>query len=113
MLKTFKHQGPPYKEVTKWQHMMPLLRLVDQSFMIFMRIIMVCFSNDRTTPVFFDPVSEGVHALELEYLRIVERIRRRGNKWVLLSKTGKVLGTHDTKQQARNQEIAVQISKHS
>jgi hypothetical protein len=40
-------------------------------------------------------------------------IEKRGNKWVLVSKTtGKVLGTHATRQEAVAQEKAIQISKH-
>lgn len=35
-------------------------------------------------------------------------------QWVLKSKrTGRVLGTHSSKDKARKQEIAIQISKHS
>ncbi len=37
-------------------------------------------------------------------------IVRRGRKWVLLSeKTGKVLGKHDTREEAETQELAIQI----
>lgn len=39
-------------------------------------------------------------------------IRKRGDKFVLLSKTdGRVLGTHDTIAQARAQEAAITIAK--
>lgn len=39
-------------------------------------------------------------------------IRRRGNKFVLLSKTGgRVLGTHTTRAEAEAQESAINISK--
>lgn len=41
-------------------------------------------------------------------------IKKRGGSWVLLSKkTGKVLGTHETKEQAEAQERAVQANKHA
>jgi len=40
-------------------------------------------------------------------------IRKRGNKWVLVSKsTGKTLGTHPSRDAALAQERAIQISKH-
>jgi uncharacterized protein len=43
-----------------------------------------------------------------------DTIEQRGGKWVLLSKsTGKVLGTHPTKEAAEAQERAVQASKHA
>jgi predicted metallo-beta-lactamase superfamily hydrolase len=42
--------------------------------------------------------------------KIHERVQRRGNKWVLLSKKGKVLGTHDTKKDALKQERAIWAS---
>ena len=39
-------------------------------------------------------------------------IKKRGKKWVLLSKkSGRVLGTHPTKAGADRQEAAVNISK--
>ncbi|HLB95588.1 MAG TPA: hypothetical protein VJK26_01640 [Patescibacteria group bacterium] len=39
-------------------------------------------------------------------------IRKRGKKWVLLSKeSGRVLGTHPTKKAAEQQERAITISK--
>lgn len=39
-------------------------------------------------------------------------IKKRGKKWVLVSKkTGRVLGTHPTKAGAERQEAAVNISK--
>lgn len=39
-------------------------------------------------------------------------IKKRGDKWVLVSKTtGKVLGTHSTKKAAESQEAAINISK--
>jgi hypothetical protein len=42
-----------------------------------------------------------------------DTIEHRGGKWVLLSKTtGKVLGSHATKEEAEAQERAVQASKH-
>lgn len=43
---------------------------------------------------------------------INETIKRRGNKWVVLSKKGKLLGTHDTKKEAAKQLQAIEISKH-
>tara|TARA_Y100001951_G_C11298033_1_gene277369 strand:+ start:3906 stop:4070 length:165 start_codon:yes stop_codon:yes gene_type:complete len=43
---------------------------------------------------------------------IQEKISKENGKWVLRSKrTGKVLGTHDSEQDAIDQEIAIQISK--
>lgn len=43
-----------------------------------------------------------------------DTIEHRGGKWVLLAKsTGKVLGSHATKEEAEAQERAVQASKHS
>ncbi len=38
-------------------------------------------------------------------------VRRKGGKFQLLSGTGKVLGTHDTRVQAEAQESAINISK--
>lgn len=39
-------------------------------------------------------------------------VRKRGKKWVLLSKTsGRVMGTHPTEAGAIRQERAVQLSK--
>jgi hypothetical protein len=40
-----------------------------------------------------------------------EVIKKEGNKWVLYSKKGKILGRHDTKKAAQKQEAAIQISK--
>lgn len=40
-------------------------------------------------------------------------IEKRGNKWVLLSADGEVLGTHDTREEAEAQERAIEASKHS
>lgn len=42
--------------------------------------------------------------------QIHERVQKRGNKWVLLSKKGKVLGTHKTKKDALKQERAIWAS---
>lgn len=42
---------------------------------------------------------------------IVKYIRRRGNKWVVLSKKGDVLGTHDTKADAVRQLGAIESNK--
>ncbi len=40
-------------------------------------------------------------------------IKKRGDKYVLVSKkTGKVLGTHPTREAAVKQEQAIEISKH-
>ena len=42
-----------------------------------------------------------------------DMIRKRGGKWVLLSKdSGKVLGTHSSKEKAQAQEAAINIAKH-
>lgn len=38
-------------------------------------------------------------------------IRKRGNKYELVSKQGKVLGTHSSKQAANRQEQAIQRAK--
>ena len=38
-------------------------------------------------------------------------IRKAGNRWQVLSKDGKVLGTHDTKKEAEAQLAAVEIAK--
>jgi hypothetical protein len=40
-------------------------------------------------------------------------IRRRGNKHVLVSSSGKRLGTHKTKKAAQRQERAIKASKAS
>jgi len=40
-------------------------------------------------------------------------VRRRGDKWVVLDSTGKrVLGTHNTKQDALRQLRAIEAHKH-
>jgi hypothetical protein len=42
-----------------------------------------------------------------------EMVRKRGNKWVVLDKSGKkVLGTHLSKEKAMKQLQAIEISKH-
>lgn len=41
----------------------------------------------------------------------VTMIRKAGNRWQVLSKDGKVLGTHDTKKEAEAQLAAVEIAK--
>lgn len=47
-------------------------------------------------------------------MTVTDTIVERNGKWLLLSKkTGKVLGTHPTKEEAEAQERAVQASKHS
>lgn len=38
-------------------------------------------------------------------------IRKRGSKYVVLSKKGKVLGTHPSKAQAQKQLAAIEASK--
>lgn len=41
-----------------------------------------------------------------------EMIRKRGNDWVVLDRTGKkVLGTHSTKEQAEGQLRAIEANK--
>lgn len=40
-------------------------------------------------------------------------IRKAGNRYQVLSKDGKVLGTHDTKKEAEAQLAAIEASKHS
>jgi len=42
---------------------------------------------------------------------ISEKIEKRGNKYVVLSHAGKVLGTHDTHEEALKQLGAVEASK--
>ena len=43
---------------------------------------------------------------------MIENISKENGKWVLRSKkSGRVLGTHDTEQEAIDQEIAIKISK--
>lgn len=41
----------------------------------------------------------------------ISYIRRRGKKWVVLSRNGKVLGTHDSKEKAQKQLAAVEMAK--
>lgn len=41
-----------------------------------------------------------------------EKIKKRGNKWLVTSKSGKkILGSHDTKKAAIRQLIAIELSK--
>lgn len=42
---------------------------------------------------------------------ILNTIEKRGDEWVLLSSEGKVLGRHDTKEQARQQERAIKAAE--
>lgn len=42
---------------------------------------------------------------------VQKKIEKRGSKYVVLSKKGKVLGTHDTKKEAQAQLGAVEASK--
>ncbi|AAQ64381.1 hypothetical protein KVP40.0311 [Vibrio phage KVP40] len=46
-----------------------------------------------------------------EYHKLVEKVEKRGDKWVALSSKGRVLGTHDTEKEANAQIAAVEISK--
>src|SRR4026207_69959 len=39
-------------------------------------------------------------------------IEKRGEKWVVLSKEGEVLGTHPSEEEARKQLAAVEANKH-
>ena len=39
-------------------------------------------------------------------------IRKRGDKWVVTSKSGKTLGTHDSKAKAAAQLRALEANKH-
>lgn len=39
-------------------------------------------------------------------------VRKRGDKWVVVSKTGKTLGTHDSKESADRQLRAIEVNKH-
>ena len=39
-------------------------------------------------------------------------LSKAGNRWQVLSKDGKVLGTHDTKKEAEAQLAAVGLSNH-
>lgn len=43
---------------------------------------------------------------------VIKYVRRRGNKWVVLSEAGKVLGTHDSKEDANRQLRAIEANKH-
>lgn len=44
---------------------------------------------------------------------LTEKVRKRGDKWVVLNKSGKkVLGTHSTKEDAMKQLKAIEINKH-
>lgn len=46
-------------------------------------------------------------------MNVLEKIEHRGNKWVVLTHDGsKVLGEHDTEEQAKKQLAAIEISKH-
>ena len=38
-------------------------------------------------------------------------VRKKGDKYVLVSKSGRILGTHDTARQAHAQEAAIQHAK--
>jgi len=38
-------------------------------------------------------------------------IKKKGSKYIVTSESGKVLGTHDTKEKAQKQLAAVEISK--
>lgn len=45
-------------------------------------------------------------------MRLSEIIRKSGSKWTLRTRgDGRTLGTHDTKQEAEDQETAINISK--
>lgn len=41
-----------------------------------------------------------------------DSIEKRGEKWVVLSGAGKVLGTHDTEEEAKKQLAAIEAAKH-
>lgn len=57
------------------------------------------------------PVRLEPHLDENEEM-LNEYIRHRGDKWVVVSKKGKTLGTHDTKQDALSQLRAIEANKH-
>lgn len=58
-------------------------------------------------------VAEGYDG-EIDPGEHTDTIKHQGGKWVLIAKsTGKVLGTHPTKEAAEAQERAVQASKHA
>lgn len=45
-----------------------------------------------------------------KFKTLLERIIKRGDKYLLMSKKGKVLGTHPSEKKARNQEVAIKKS---
>jgi predicted GNAT family acetyltransferase len=53
-----------------------------------------------------------IMGLNEEVEELNEYIRHRGNKWVVISKKGKTLGTHDTKEDALSQLRAIEVHKH-
>ena len=62
--------------------------------------------------------SDQVDLIENTYYNIaskynlIEKIEKRGNKWVVLDSSGeKVLGTHETEEKAKKQLAAIEISK--
>ena len=62
--------------------------------------------------------SDQVDLMETTYYgvaskyNLIEKIQKRGNKWVVLDSSGeKVLGTHETKEKAKKQLAAIEISK--
>lgn len=59
----------------------------------------------------FDLIDQNISESVIREL-ISEIIKKCGSKWCLISKkTGKKLGTHNSKSSAEKQEIAIQISK--
>lgn len=50
----------------------------------------------------------------MKYIDIImEKIKKRGNKWIVTDHTGKkILGTHDTREDALKQLRAVEYFKH-
>jgi len=75
-----------------------------------------------STPAFPAPVQQAVKTESAPIQQIVESfdsfvvnemIKKRGNKWVVLDKSGKkVLGTHPSREKAVKQLQAIEISKH-
>jgi hypothetical protein len=45
-----------------------------------------------------------------KFKTLLETIIKRGDKYLLMSKKGKVLGTHSSEKKARNQEVAIKKS---
>ena len=60
-----------------------------------------------------DLLINGKSALRIRLQKqdVNEYLKKKGNKWVVLSKKGKLLGTHDTKEKAMKQLAAIEANK--